>query len=312
MLRLRFTADDLLRVRYATGPAPLLELGMALATLQRHDAVFARWARRTRLPRTAFPLFELIPPSATGPLFVDPVSEGFEDGLDMVLSTPHDHARAELVRTCRPTSLPRRLADRDRDAWRTLEHALRDAYGAVIGQDEPRIRASYDADLAWRRVVTAEQGIGAALAGLYPGSHWEGTDLVVDVPEDSEHAPRGRGLTLMPSVFWTGRPLIGTHTDGSMLLVYPALTPVPLVDTEPPDALAALLGRTRAAVLSMLVEYRTTSELALTLGISVASASTHAKTLRGAGLVATRRAGKAVRHVATPLGLRLLRRGLTS
>jgi DNA-binding transcriptional ArsR family regulator len=61
----------------------------------------------------------------------------------------------------------------------------------------------------------------------------------------------------------------------------------------------------------MLVEHRTTSELALTLGISVASASTHAKTLRAAGLVATRRAGKAVRHVATPLGLRLLRRGFT-
>jgi hypothetical protein len=155
----------------------------------------------------------------------------------------------------------------------------------------------------------SEQGIGGALAGLYPGSRWDGTTLVVDVPEKSEHAPEGRGLTLMPSVFWTGRPTIDTHTDGSMLLVYPALTPVPLVDAEPRDPLAALLGRTRAPILKLLVEQRTTSELALKLGISAASASARAKTLRGAGLVVTRRTGKAVTHVATPLGLRLLRQG---
>jgi DNA-binding transcriptional ArsR family regulator len=278
---------------------------MALATLQRDDAVFARWTRRTRLPREARPLLELVPPNAAGPLFLDPVSEGLEDGLDTVLSTPHAYARAELVRACRPTALTRGLVARDRDAWRTVEDALRAAYDAIW--DDARIQASFDADLAWRRTLLAEQGAGAALATVYPGSRWSGSTLEIDVPEDSEHAPGGRGITLMPSVFWTGRPMVGTYTDGSKFLVYPALTPLPLVDTEPGDALAALLGRTRAAVLELLVEHRTTGELALKLDISAASASAHAKTLRAAGLVASRRAGKAVVHVATPLGLRLLR-----
>ena len=309
MLRLRFTAEDLLRVRFADRPAPLLELGMAVATYQRNDAVFARWARRTRLPREALPLLELIPPNAAGPLFLDPVSDGLEDGLDTVLSTPPGYARAELMRAARPTAWTRGLAGRDRTAWRTLEGALRGAHDVVIARDRHRIHASFEADLAWRRMLLAEQGVGAALAGVYPGSRWSGTTLEVDVPEDSEHAPAGRGVTLLPSAFWTGRPMIGTYTDGSMLLLYPALPPLPLVDTEPGDALAALLGRTRAAILELLVEPRTTGALAAELGISAASASAHAKTLRGAGLIVTRRAGKAVSHVVTPLGVRLLRGG---
>ncbi|WP_329259364.1 winged helix-turn-helix domain-containing protein [Actinoallomurus sp. NBC_01490] len=307
MLRLRFTAEDLMNVRFADRPAPLLELGMAVATYQRDDAVFASWTRRTRLTGEARALLELIPPGANGPLFIDPCSEGLEDGLETVLSTPPGYARAELMRTTRPTPWIRRLACRDREAWRLLENALRRAHDTVIAPDQERVRASFDADLAWRRTQLAERGVASALASLYPGSRWNGTTLEIEVPEDSAHAPAGRGLTLMPSVFWTGRPMIGRHSDGSMLLLYPALTPLPLVDVKARDALAALLGRTRAAILSSVTEGRTTSELAAELGVSAASVSSHTKTLRGAGLIVTLRTGKAVNHVATPLGMRLLR-----
>jgi DNA-binding transcriptional ArsR family regulator len=308
VLRLRFTAEDLLCVRFAARPAPLLELGAALATYQRDDPVFARWARRIRFPREALPLLALIPASATGPLFLDPFSEGLEDGLEAVRSTPPDHVRAELARAACPTTWTRALAGQDRRAWRTLERALRRGHDTVIAPDRERMHAAFEADVAWRRTVLSERGIGAMLSGLYPGSRWIGTTLEVGVPQDSEHAPGGRGLTLLPSAFWTGRPMIGTHSDGSMLLLYPALTPVPLVDPEPGDALAALLGRTRAAALEFLAEEQTTGELARKLGVSAASASAHAKTLRAAGLVVTRRAGKAVVHVATPLGTHLLMR----
>ncbi|MCO6010707.1 winged helix-turn-helix domain-containing protein [Actinoallomurus purpureus] len=306
MLRIHFTAEDLLRTRLAAGPAPLIELGMAVATLQRGDPVFARWARRTRRPRAALPLFELIPPTAAGPLFVDPVSDGFDDGLDRVLSTPDAYARAEILRACRPTPWTRGLADHDSGAWRILEEALRSAYDAIIAPEWPRIRASFDADVAWRRTLLAGGGIRETLTGLHPGARWNGTTLEFDVAGESEHTPGGRGVTLLPSSVWTGRPLVGTHSDGSMLLVYPSLTPMPLVDTDAGDALAALLGPTRAAVLALLVDDRTNGEVARRAGISAASASAHAKTLREAGLVVTRRAGKAVLHVATPLGLRLL------
>ncbi|WP_285633040.1 ArsR/SmtB family transcription factor [Actinoallomurus iriomotensis] len=306
MLRIRFTAEDLLRVRIASAPAPLMELGMAIATLRRDDAVFRRWARRIRLPRSARPLFELIPPTAGGPVFLDPVSEDFDDGLDRVLSTPRDDVSAELARGCRPTPWTKGLIDGERDAWQTLERALRGAYDGLIEAEWTRVRASFHADVAWRQMLLSQEGLRAALVSICPGSRWDGATLEMNVPWEGERLLEGRGLTLLPSPFWTGGPRTSVHPDGSMLLVYPALTPMPLIEPEDGDTLGALVGQTRADVLRVLTAPRTTTELAGTLGISGASASEHARTLRRGGLVVTRRTGRAVTHLITPLGLRLL------
>jgi DNA-binding transcriptional ArsR family regulator len=79
------------------------------------------------------------------------------------------------------------------------------------------------------------------------------------------------------------------------------------------SSLAALLGRTRAAVLDAVAAGPcTTSELAHRAGVSVPSASEHAAVLRSADLVATRRVGKGVLHTVTPLGARLLDRSPSS
>ena len=75
------------------------------------------------------------------------------------------------------------------------------------------------------------------------------------------------------------------------------------------DALVDVLGATRVRILRALLAEHTTSGLAHALGISVASASMHAAALRGAGLVSSRRDGRAVRHVLTALGHRLLSAG---
>ncbi len=71
-------------------------------------------------------------------------------------------------------------------------------------------------------------------------------------------------------------------------------------------ALAALLGRTRAAVLEAIVDGCTTTELARRVKVSVPSASQHAQVLRDAGLLVTRRTGKSVHHSLTALGAALL------
>jgi len=90
------------------------------------------------------------------------------------------------------------------------------------------------------------------------------------------------------------------------VIVYPALTPLPLIEKEPGDPLGGVLGHTRAAVLRLTLTERTTTELAGELGISAASISGHTKAPRAAGLIVTTRSGKAVLHSATPLGGRLL------
>jgi hypothetical protein len=59
------------------------------------------------------------------------------------------------------------------------------------------------------------------------------------------------------------------------------------------DGLAVLLGPTRAVVLRALAAPRGTVELAGVVGVSLASASEHAKVLRDANLIETSREGRA-------------------
>lgn len=315
MLRVHFTAQDLMRVGFASRPAPLMELGLAAATLQRPDrnVVFARWraARRREITSAALPLFSLVPPNGAGPLFLDPLSDALDDGMDGVLSAPRAVVTRELRRVCpayRPvTPWVLDLARQDRRAWRTLERAVRAGHQTLVSRDWARMQASFAADLAYRGRLLAEEGLGATLASLYPGSVWSGTTLHIDLPRDSEITLTGDGLTLMPSSVWTGAPLVGQDAAGRPLLLYPALTPLPMIADRPDnDPLVALLGRTRAAVLRSLVASRTTTEVAGELGISLASASQHTTTLRAARLVTSARDGKSVWHTVTPLGGKFL------
>lgn len=316
MLRLHFTADDLLRTRFASAPAPLVEMALAVAAMQRRDTIFDGWRREAgpRLPRAGRTLLQLVPPSGAGPMFLDPVSDGTEDGLDTVLSSPRGLVRRELRRICSAgqpiTPWIRALDERDPGAWQLLGAAVRAAHGALVQPSWARIWQSFRGEVAWRGRLIAESGLMAALETLHPAAQWRDTTLEIDAGSRYSISLAGRGVTLLPSAFLTNltsRPLVGTHPDGSMLVVYPALTALPLVDESPAqDPLADLLGRTRAAVLGLAAQPRTTGQLARELGISGASASEHARTLRAAGLLVTERAGKAVLHSVTSLGDRLL------
>jgi DNA-binding transcriptional ArsR family regulator len=90
-----------------------------------------------------------------------------------------------------------------------------------------------------------------------------------------------------------------THPAG------PGLPPEP--DEAGGDgALGKVLGGTRAELLHLLDDERTTSELARLLRVSAATFSAHTAAPRGARLISTTRAGKAVPHRRTALGGLLL------
>ncbi|MGW7003997.1 ArsR/SmtB family transcription factor [Streptomyces sp. NPDC054933] len=201
----------------------------------------------------------------------------------------------------------RDLADRDREAWQILEQAVRTAYTSVIAEAWPSIRAGFQAETAWRARVLAQQGLRATLEGLCPSIRWHGLTLEASFPRDLDITLRGHGIILQPSLLWADHVLAGAHPDGRLLLIYPALTPLPL--REPPsacDPLTALLGGTRARALRLLVRQHTTTDLARELTVTPTAASMQAKTLREAGLIVTEREGKAVWHWCTPLGLDML------
>ncbi|MFK0258381.1 helix-turn-helix domain-containing protein [Streptomyces sp. NPDC090445] len=318
MLRVHFTAEDLFEVTFAPEPLPLVELGLALAAVQRTDvpAVFGRWRYRAlrELPGRARPLFDLLRPDGDNPPFVEPYARTLDEGLADVAAAAGRLTGEELHRAAArapgSASWLRALGDGDREAWTRLDGALRSAYEAVVAPHWPRIRQSFRADVAWRTRLLAAHGIRACLAGLHPRAGWDGTVFEVAAPPHHEARLGGHGLVLMPSSFWTGRPLLAGHPSGTHVLLYPALTPLPLVGPGRAEGpLDALLGRTRAAVLHLLVEQRTTTEVARDLGISLPSVSEHTRTLRAAGLITTERDGKAVLHSATALGVDLLHSG---
>ena len=73
-----------------------------------------------------------------------------------------------------------------------------------------------------------------------------------------------------------------------------------------PEALSALIGRTRARLLAMLDAPLSTSEVAQRSGLSIGGVSRHLAVLRDSGLVTSQRRGHAIVHSPTPLGRSLL------
>lgn len=169
--------------------------------------------------------------------------------------------------------------------------------------------------------LMATGGVGKALESLAPRLRWR--PPVLEVPDytpwrgsgDTEFHLGGRGIVLAPSLFCETAPqLFVPGTDAEALLIYPAPRDAATVRDiwSPPrsagshKALAALLGTTRAAILSTLVDGCTTTELARRLSISPASASEHTGVLRQAGLASSTRYRNTVQHTLTRKGLSLL------
>ena len=175
MLRIHLTAEDLLKTRFASQPAPLVETGLAIAALKRREPLFRAWRRSAaaRFPLAARPLLELIPPSATGPLFLDPLSADLAEGLELVQSAPASYVTEELRRVAGsrpPGPWLRSLAARDRDTWRDLDRALRAAHWHLVEGAWPRILTAFRSDLAWRGRLIGEVGAQAAISSLHPAS----------------------------------------------------------------------------------------------------------------------------------------------
>ncbi|MFF1506256.1 ArsR/SmtB family transcription factor [Streptomyces sp. NPDC058326] len=314
-MRVRFTEGDYTRVRFAARPSPVPELHAALLMLgaPHEELLFGRWRGRLlrALPGAAAPLADLAPDGAA-PAFLDVLGETREDGFSLIRSAPPALVRSGITRVYagrrRVPAWVRGLYDGDADAWRTLERAQRAAYETVLAPVWPLVQDLHRAEFTRHALAVAEEGLGAALAAVAPGSRlregvwsWPGRD-------GREIRLGGRGLVLLPTFHWRGGPLVQDLPDRPVVLTYPAgrgLPPAPSCGA-PDEALAGVLGRTRTELLRALTEPRTTTELARRTGVSNATASAHASALRAAGLITTTRTGRTVHHERTPLGALLI------
>ncbi len=306
MIRLRLGVDDVARTRFAA-PGPYCELSVSAQVIQQPTSSFRRLyaASGVRLPASARRVLELVPAHGNVPDFLAPEgANSLEEALDIVVSTPDRLIRNDLA------TLPRRaasswmldLADGCVSARKELAASLRDYHDQVLELLWPAIEHVVETDLRFRAWQLATKGVAATVDGLHPGIRWRDGVVEVDGPLDTDVDLAGRGLQLMPSL-WTRPGFTVRWTQPT--LVYPLgrfAWMAPTATKSGHDPLAAVLGTTRARVLRALADEHTTSGLARVLGISLASASTHAAVLRDAGLVTSRRQGQSVRHTLTSLG----------
>jgi DNA-binding MarR family transcriptional regulator len=320
VLNIHFTPQDVSKVRLAAAPEPSWELLLSLHALgaSPDHIVFGPWRAMALNPLdpSISLLRRLTPARGYSPDFLTPgAGDSLESAVDAVMSVGRTRLRGELaLLPARRQADPRirGLALGEPETMRRLGEAMRRYHHRVLARPWPRIRAVIDGERALRARDLLDGGVERLLGNIHPLARWEPPVLKVAYPVHQDLFLNGRGLLLVPSYFCWSRPI--TLRDGTLdpVLVYPANRGLQLLTENPgtsqPTALARLLGPTRAAVLEEIAMSNATTggELARRLGISAASASEHAATMREANLITSRRVTNTVWHTLAPLGQALL------
>jgi hypothetical protein len=326
--RIHFTADDLERIQVRPTLGPLAETVKAMSLLrcpQQPRTPYRQWRGQVmgRLTPQMTALTELMPPGSKGvdlPMLMGTAAT-IEQGVQALLAVPREQLLVEMEFTDQVSKLPAAVwaVAETGQARLQLAAAAVAAHRALVEPYWSRIHACLHAEyVAWRRAL-AVGGPGRLLASVQSQwVRWRPPVLEVLVPADYDIPLNGRGIALLPSVFVGQIPSLHQVPGDAMAMPWLVLPPAGnrmeqrQLWGNPRSrgaALAALVGRNRAAVLRTLTEGCSTTELADRVGISLAAASQHASVLRDAGLITTHRQGSAVLHVLTPLGVELLRAG---
>lgn len=314
-VRMVMQRADVARIRLARSPAwELVAAVRALADPSRHPGLDP-WLRRHRAaldgPGGAV-LRALVPPTGFVPDFLTPppvvARPALDDELRRVAATEPARVAAEL-RTVHPAGVPDVLAPLlGPDVPRALDDlvgAMRGFWAAAIAPVWPQVAAVLETDLLHRARTLAEHGAEGLVAGLHPAVAWEDGEVLVGVPYDARVDVAGRGLLLLPSLFVWPDVMAVVDEPWQPTVIYPARGIGDVWTGRPPapsEALAALLGRSRAALLVDLDAFRTTTALALRHGPGGSTVSHHLRVLVDAGLVSRHRTGTSVHYRRTELG----------
>lgn len=326
VFRIHFTAQDLARTSLATAPMPLTELGLAARALQDRSqpARLDAWRRRAhrRLSTGARMALSLFPP--VGWQFTSlPETGEPEKALDLMRATPRDQIDETLAFMAQWQPVPswcRHMPD-DPDLFRRFVDGVADLYAVMLSPYETQLADLFAADRARRMRQFVDGGVESLLVQASPRwMRWRSPVLEVRMVNgmDFDLFLEGQGVLLTPSMLGT-RAIVAMPSPSERgeqpTVIYPVGYEEPLrrLTTFAPErtpAISALLGRTRAAVLSAIAEHPgcSTKELARLTSIAPASASEHATVLRRAGLINTVRHRNTALHSATELGIALLNR----
>ncbi|MDI1462755.1 helix-turn-helix domain-containing protein [Catellatospora sp. KI3] len=315
MIEIEFGAADLVDVRFAHSPMAEVVTSTMVLTRRTGHWLYASWHDRTA-PLFHGPGLAVLRAVVSGPCyipdFLTPVlptaRPSLDDELAAVAATPPDRVAFEVAAAWAGHPAPPEAARFGTDpaaALAELTAQVRRYFAQAIAPVWPRLRATVEADLAHRTRHAADHGPRSLLSGLHPQLDWDGSALLLASAKSRQWTLDGHRLALLPTGF--AGSVLHTMTEAvhGRALWYAPRGYGSLWDAEvpePPQALAALLGPTRAAVLAALAVPASTGEIATALGLAPATASHHLTTLRDAGLVTAERAGRRLRYRRTPVG----------
>ncbi|GAA4555450.1 ArsR/SmtB family transcription factor [Planotetraspora kaengkrachanensis] len=309
----RFTPDDVARLRFAF--SPMWELVTSLRVLRspaRHS-LHLPWLRAVR-PRLRdldlSELFALVPVTGYMPDFLTPPPDtplpDFMAELDRVRNAPPHTAAEEVawVQSADPEAAARFRDDPVAGVQRVADR-LYDYWKVAIEEFWPAIHGVLEGDVMWRSRGLAAGGVRELFEDLHPSVVWHGDRLVTErLNHDYSGDITGDGLVLVPSAFnWRAVSIM--YEPYQPMLSYPARGVGNLWAAGAPctpNALSALIGRSRARVLVALEEPGSTTALARRLDLTPGAVSQHLTVLSDGGLVTRRRLGREVLYRRTAVG----------
>ena len=314
VMHVAFGPTDLAGLRVAH--SPMVEvITSSLALSQEAMWMYARWRARVEptLAQADLGTFRAVVSGPTGdiPDFLTPIPAharpSLMEELRNIATTPLNRVAREVHATWAGHSAPAEIQRFDTDPAGALAELLtqtRRYFEIAVAPIWPRLCAVVEGDILHRGRTAAERGAAALLENLHPRLNWDGTDLRFGCEKKRRWGLDGHPLFLMPAAFAGHMVYTMTESPTGRSLWYPPRSYGRLWDAaeRPSASLAALLGPTRAAVLTLLTVPHTTGEVAAALHLAPATASHHLTTLRDAGLLVGRREGRRLRYFRTGLG----------
>jgi DNA-binding transcriptional ArsR family regulator len=320
-IRIHLTAEDLTETRFAF--SPVWEVLQSFVGLRKPSSnVFhLPWMNRHRDEIARIDMRALLALLPAGsrylPDFISPPPDGpypeFEEELERVAATPREQIAKEVHMVYADREIPveaRRYLDEPGVAVPELVQAMRSYWRVAIEPHWPKMRSLLEGDVLYRARQLALEGPQALFANLHPEARWADGVLTLDKHNwDEDVKPLGRGLLLIPLVFVCPRLTVMWDDPWQPTLAYPPRGLATLWESEAPrpdQALAELVGGSKAAILQALEIPMTTTDLAARVGVTPGAVSQQLAQLRRAGIVDAHRSGRGVYSSLTPLGTHLL------
>ncbi len=323
MIEWQLRPEDVARIRFAF--SPLWELVFSLVALRTpsEHSLHLPWIRATR-PLVAqldlsevFAIAQVVPWGVADFITPSPTEPQADFATEIAALRRTDPKRVLVDISELPEDLPALFAQRTRAdpaaATERIADTLQAYWDLAMAPYWPRILRLLEADVLWRTQRLAAGGLEALFEDLHETVVLDGDRLRAADPYDWSGELSGRGLMLVPyAMGWpqvrkmTGRVKPGDtgepYEPYGPLLAYPVRGIATLWETAPPpppDALAALIGRTRATILTTLAEPATTTTLARRMDLTPGAVSQHLSVLHSSGLVSRARVTRSVLYRRT-------------